>query len=110
MANLERLKPATWKFEGLMPRIEPIQNLRALSLTSSPLTFAHSWFARNHLTSADSISRYLTIRWRLALRLVSLLGLVRISADHFNVVKMAAWLTLILWLSLNHLIRSFYES
>ncbi len=28
MAGLEHLKPATWKFEGLMPRIEPIQNLR----------------------------------------------------------------------------------
>jgi hypothetical protein len=28
MAGLERLKLATWKFEGFMPRIEPIQNLR----------------------------------------------------------------------------------
>jgi hypothetical protein len=28
MAGLERLKPATWKFEGLMPRIKPIQLLR----------------------------------------------------------------------------------
>jgi hypothetical protein len=24
MAGLERLKPAIWKFEGFMPRIEPI--------------------------------------------------------------------------------------
>ncbi len=28
MAGLERFKPATWKFEGLMPKIEPIQNFR----------------------------------------------------------------------------------
>jgi hypothetical protein len=28
MARLERFKLATWKFKGLMPKIEPIHNLR----------------------------------------------------------------------------------
>ncbi len=110
MAGLERFKPATWKFEGLLPRIKPIQNLRCTLSNKLTTHICPFLVCPKPLDQRGLHFRVPNCPLALGIEVGLIVKLGKISTDRFSVVEMVAWLTLILWLSSSHLIRSFRES